>query len=242
MAAPTVTPHDQIQVKICGITNLADAQVAIEAGADLIGFIFYPKSPRYVAPEAIRDWGLGTGDWGSGRDVDSQSPVPSPQSPVPKFVGVFVDEDPARVAEIIEIAGLDFVQLHGAETTEILAGLSPRAFKALRPASADQAEDEADHFAPFGAPDGPQLMVDAYDPNHYGGTGKKADWNVAAAIAQRVPRLLLAGGLTPVNVADAVRTVRPWGVDVSSGVELSPGRKDHDAVRAFITAAKGALS
>ena len=125
---------------------------------------------------------------------------------------------------------------------KVLAGLSPRAFKALRPASADQAEDEADHFAPFGAPDGPQLMVDAYDPNHYGGTGKKADWNVAAAIAQRVPRLLLAGGLTPANVADAVRTVRPWGVDVSSGVEISPGRKDHDAVRAFITAAKGALS
>jgi phosphoribosylanthranilate isomerase len=235
MAAATVTPHDQIQVKICGITNLADAQVAIEAGADLLGFIFYPKSPRYIAPEAIRDWGLGT-------DALTRSPIPNHQSPITKLVGVFVDEDPARVAEIIEIVGLDFVQLHGAETTEILAGLSPRAFKALRPATAEQAEDEAARFAPFGAPAGPQLMVDAYDPNHYGGTGKKADWNVAAAIAQRVPRLLLAGGLTPVNVADAVRTVRPWGVDVSSGVELSPGRKDHDAVRAFIAAAKGALS
>jgi phosphoribosylanthranilate isomerase len=85
-------------------------------------------------------------------------------------------------------------------------------------------------------------MVDAYDPNHYGGTGKKADWHTAAVLAQRIPRLLLAGGLTPGNVAEAVRIVRPWGVDVSSGVEISPGRKDHDAVRAFITAAKGALS
>lgn len=231
MAAPTLIP----KVKICGITNPADAQVAIEAGADLIGFIFYPKSPRYIAPEAIRDWGLAT-------TSSTLSPVPYPQSQSPKLVGVFVDEDPARIAEIIEIVGLDFVQLHGAESTEILTGLSPRAFKALRPATAQQAEDEATCFAPFGAPDGPQLMVDAYDPNHYGGTGKKADWHVAAAIAQFVPRLLLAGGLTPDNVAAAVRAVRPWGVDVSSGVEISPGRKNHDAVKAFVAAAKGAIS
>ncbi|MEZ4634051.1 MAG: phosphoribosylanthranilate isomerase [Caldilineaceae bacterium] len=115
MAAPTLIP----KVKICGITNPADAEVAIQAGADLIGFIFYPKSPRYIAPEAIRDWGLGTGSL-------TRSPGPDSQSPIPKLVGVFVDEEPVRIAEIIEIVGLDFVQLHGAETPEILAGLARR--------------------------------------------------------------------------------------------------------------------
>ena len=96
----------------------------------------------------------------------------------------------------------------------------------------------ASRLAPLGLGDGPQLLIDAYAPAQYGGTGKKADWHVAAELAQRYPRLMLAGGLTPGNVAQAVRAVRPWAVDVSSGVEVAPGRKDHDAVRAFIRAAK----
>ncbi len=226
MAAP--------QVKICGITNLADAQAAILAGADMLGFNFYAKSARCVEPDLVRDLRLEIREWRSRRESSAH-----PQSL--KLVGIFVDESPVRVAEIIEIAGLDYAQLHGSEPTEMLTGLAPRAFKALRPASASQAETEAARFAPFGTPDGPQLLIDAYDPNHYGGTGKKTDWHTAAALAQRYPRLLLAGGLTPENVAEAVRTVHPWGVDVSSGVELSPGRKDHDALRAFVAAAKGAL-
>jgi len=224
-------------VKICGITNLADARVAVEADADLLGFIFYPKSPRYVAPETvaeivreIRDWRLEIGN----RDANLPSPIP-------KFVGVFVNESTARINEILTLAQLDYAQLHGNETPAMLTQLAGRAYKALRPASAEEAVVGADQFARLGPVDGPRVMIDAYDPNLYGGTGKTADWHVAAALARRYPGILLAGSLTAENVATAMQMVQPWGVDVSSGVEAAPGRKDHAKVRAFVQAAKNQI-
>ena len=132
---------------------------------------------------------------------------------------------------------LDLAQLHGEEDPELLALLARRAFKALRPRSVVEAEADATRYARFGPGSGPDLLVDAYHPDARGGTGLAGDWNLATGLA-RQHRLLLAGGLTPGNVANAIHQVRPWGVDVASGVEAAPGRKDHDQVRAFIAAAK----
>lgn len=209
------------QVKICGITNLEDACAAVEAGADLLGFVFYPPSPRYVAPEVVRDIAARL-----------------PRAGV-TLVGVFVNESLGGVLRILDRAGLDLAQLSGDEPVELAAALTGRAYKGLRPRTAAELRAQA---AAYGAGPGdaraPDLLVDAYHPRHYGGTGQTTDWATAAALA-RERRLLLAGGLTPENVAEAVRTVRPWGVDVSSGVEARPGRKDHAAVRQFIATVKG---
>ncbi len=216
-----------IQVKICGITNLADAQVAVEAGTDLLGFILYAKSPRYIEPmrvaEIIRALRRATTE-------ERRSPL--------KFVGVFVHEPVERIQTILAETGLDYAQLHSDESPEALRTLAGQSFKVLRPTDREQALAAADQFAPLGPLPGPALMVDAHDPNAYGGTGKTTDWHTAATIARQHPGLLLAGGLTPDNVAEAIRIVQPWGVDVSSGVEAAPGRKDHAKVRAFIAAAK----
>lgn len=226
-------------VKICGLTNLDDARVAVNAGADLLGFIFYAKSPRYVAPEqaAAIVRALRKDD----KMTDDKMTVLNPQSSIsqsPRFVGVFVNASVAEIGAVVDTVGLDLVQLHGNETEEWFAPLGGRAYKALRPADAATAEAQAAHFAPLGCADGPSLMIDAYDPGAYGGTGKQADWHVAAALARRHPGLLLAGGLTPTNVAAAIDRVRPWGVDVGSGVEAEPGRKDHEKVRRFVQAVK----
>ncbi|CAN5372326.1 phosphoribosylanthranilate isomerase [soil metagenome] len=217
-----------VRVKICGLTNLEDAQAAVEAGADLLGFIFYPKSPRYVAPETVAEIIRTI----RGRRLESTS------TNLPQFVGVFVNESLKRITDILAFANLDYAQLHGNETAEMVGHFQGRAFKALRPASAEAALSAAIEFAPLSSSSGPGFMLDAYDPNLYGGTGKTADWHVAAQLAQQHPGLLLAGSLTADNVAEAIRIVQPWGVDVSSGVEATPGRKDHAKVRAFIRNAK----
>ncbi len=214
---------NNVRVKICGLTNLEDAQVAVEAGADLLGFIFYPKSPRYVAPETV---------------AEIIKAITLPIANRPKFVGVFVDEAPEQIATVLAATGLDYAQLHGNETPEILTACQGRAFKALHPSSAEAAFSAVAQFAAIGFKPGPGFMLDAYDPHLYGGTGKTADWHVAAKLAQQHPGLLLAGSLTPDNVAEAIRVVQPWGVDVSSGVEATPGRKAHAKVRAFIQNAK----
>lgn len=211
-------------VKICGLTNIEDAQVALEAGADLLGFILYPKSPRYVEPEQVRDI--------------LQTVKQDEGARAAKFVGVFVNETPAYVRTTLDDTALDYAQLHSEEPPAVLQRLRPCAFKALRPANAAEAEHEAARYADLGPADGPRWMIDAYDPHAYGGTGKRADWHTAAALARRYPGLLLAGGLTPENVAEAMRTVRPWGVDVASGVEAEPGRKDHERVREFVRAVR----
>jgi phosphoribosylanthranilate isomerase len=213
-----------VKVKICGLTNLADAQAALAAGADMLGFIFFPKSPRYIAPEQVRE---------IIRLLDRRPPPAMTCHACPPAagdrrlavttVGVFVDESSAAVAHILDFCGLDLAQLHGEEPPEMVAGdLHGRSYKALRPRSLDEALDLASQY----------VLASSL-----GGTGETGDWSLAAALAGRYP-LLLAGGLCPANVAEAVRAVRPWGVDVSSGVESAPGQKDHAAVRAFVAAAK----
>ncbi|MEM7034053.1 MAG: phosphoribosylanthranilate isomerase [Chloroflexota bacterium] len=211
----------QTKIKICGLTNFADAQVAVEAGADMLGFIFFKPSPRYVAPETVKDI-VAT--------IKSQVPTP------PRFVGVFVNESLDFVAETVAKCDLDLAQLHGEEKVEFIDAFSGQAFKACNPRSLAEAEAAATTFltqttAPF-------IMMDAYHPQLRGGTGHTGDWAVAAQIAQDHD-LLLAGGLTPDNVATAIEQVNPWGVDVASGVEARKGKKDHGKVRAFIQAARG---
>jgi phosphoribosylanthranilate isomerase len=147
-------------------------------------------------------------------------------------VGVFVNSPLEEVRSILEIAQIDLAQLHGDEPVSVVDQLNGRGFKALRPTSETEAEIDAEWFAPYG-PNAPVLLVDAYRKDQYGGTGHTADWSIATKLAQRYP-ILLAGGLTPDNVAEAVRQVRPWGVDVASGVECVPGKKDAAKMRAFV--------
>ena len=209
-----------VWVKICGITRLADAHAALEAGADALGFNFYPPSPRYITPE---------------RAAEIIAALPETAC----HVGVFVNAELATVREIVETCHLDYVQLHGNEPPAFVGALWPRAFKGLRPRSAAEAEAQASIYAPLGPTDtaAPTLLLDAYQPGQYGGTGQQGNWTLAAHLASRY-RIFLAGGLTPENVAEAIRQVRPWGVDVASGVESAPGIKDHDKVRRFIQEAK----
>jgi phosphoribosylanthranilate isomerase len=213
------------RVKICGITRLGDALAAAEAGADMLGFNFYERSPRYIAPPecarivaGLRDRGLAT-----------------------CAVGVFVNAPPGVVLATLESCDLDLAQLHGDEPPEMLSELDGRAFKAIRPQTLAEAEAEARRYTrdEAGAIRGhrPALLLDAARAGQYGGTGATANWSLASGLAASYP-ILLAGGLRPENVAEALRTVRPWGVDVASGVELAPGRKDHRAVAQFVAAVR----
>jgi len=234
-----------VKVKICGLTNLADAQAALAAGADMLGFIFFPKSPRYIPPERAREIVQALKfDRRPPTAVACHSCPPAVSGPWSAVVtvGVFVDEPSAAVAQVLAFCGLDLAQLHGEEPPEMVTGdLRGRSFKALHPRSLDEALDLASRYAPPSPLRGedcrPAFLVDAYHPHLRGGTGEPGDWSLAATLASRYP-LLLAGGLSPANVAEAVRAVRPWGVDVSSGVESAPGQKDHAALRAFVIAAK----
>ncbi|MFN8412090.1 MAG: phosphoribosylanthranilate isomerase [Anaerolineales bacterium] len=200
------------KIKICGIKTVQDALAAMEAGADLIGFNFYPKSPRYI-------------DVGICRDIMS---VMRKYGHV-TYVGVFVNSPVEEVQGTIETCGLSFAQLHGDETPEMLNALNGKAFKAFRGIPSDITGYERN--------EAPALLVDAAVKGVYGGSGVTADWSVAAELAKRYP-LLLAGGLTPENVAEAVRQVKPWGVDVASGVESEPGKKDAAKMSAFVKAVK----
>ena len=210
-----------MKVKICGITNLEDAQAAIDAGVDLLGFNFYAKSPRYVSPEV------------AGAIVER---IRSSHR-VPTLIGVFVNSSLEEVQSILQAVNLDLAQLHGDEPPEFLAQLNGCGFKALRPVSTEDAEANAARCAPHVSKE-PALLVDAYRKDQYGGTGQVGDWSIAAKLAESYP-ILLAGGLTPENVTQAIRQVKPWGVDVASGVEASPRRKDVEKMRAFVQAAKG---
>ncbi len=212
-----------MKIKICGITTVEDGLAAAGAGADFLGFIFYPKSSRYVTFEQAGAVMAA---------VRRQFRQAAPQG-----VGVFVNAPPAVVRQALYTAGLAYAQLHGDEGPEAVTAQRGRAYKALRPATLAEGEAAVERFAPLGPVGGPGLLVDAYHPALYGGAGEPGDWALAAALARRVPRLLLAGGLTPTNVFAAIRAVQPWGVDVSSGVEVAPGRKDHARLRAFVQAA-----
>lgn len=211
-----------ITIKICGITSLEDGRLALDAGADYLGFILYPPSPRYIEPERV-------GEILEALRKERKTVV---------GVGVFVNEPLARVEEILEQSGLTYAQLHGGEPPVQLEALGRRGFKAIRPSSLEEATADAEWYAPLSPPEGPQLLIDAYDAHAYGGTGKRADWESAAEMARLYPRLMLAGGLTPDNVERALETVNPWGVDLSSGVEVRPGKKDPEKVRRFVDAVR----
>lgn len=203
------------RVKICGITDLEDARHASVCGADALGFIFYPGSPRFIDPDQAK--------W-----------IIADLPPLVTTVGLFVNEAPARIREIVDFCGLDTVQLHGDEQPDQCSFPRCRVIKAVR------LKKQMSHSEACDAYQVSALLLDAYVPDRFGGTGHRCDWAQAALIAAQ-HRVILAGGLNPENVAEAVRQVRPYGVDVSSGVESKPGRKDPEKVARFIRAAKEAL-
>jgi phosphoribosylanthranilate isomerase len=199
-------------VKICGITNEQDALVAVAMGADAIGFIFAP-SPRQVAAGAVA---------GIVRRLPHEVIT----------VGVFRDAHPERVVDVVRTAGLRAAQLHGHESPEEVAFVAERVPLVIKAfAAASPSVDEASSYR------ADAVMIDAPSP----GSGKVFDWRLAEGLP-RTRRLILAGGLDPTNVAEAIRRVHPWGVDVSSGVEFAPGHKDARLVRAFIQAARSCES
>jgi phosphoribosylanthranilate isomerase len=197
-------------VKICGITNEDDALFAVAMGADAVGFIFAP-SPRQVAVQQVYD-------------ITRRLP------PEILTVGVFRDEAPSRVIDMVNTAGLKAAQLHGHETPAQVAEVAAQIRWVIKAVAAGSVD--ARRANEFGTD---MVLVDAPAP----GSGKVFDWSLMEDVAEG-PRIILAGGLDPDNVAEAVRTVRPWGVDVSSGVEKAPGRKDALKVKAFIERARAA--
>jgi len=199
-------------VKICGITRPQDAERAVALGATAIGFIFWPSSPRRVGLEAARSIG---------------QLVPASVLKV----GVFVDAPAAEIARTVGEAGLDAVQLHGSESPDLVRGVEARVIKAVALGSPD-AEAQIAQWT------GTTLLLDAHDPVRHGGTGRVVDWDRAAGVA-RLHEVILAGGLNPENVAEAVRRVRPAGIDVSSGVEQTPGVKDLVKLAALFDALAG---
>jgi phosphoribosylanthranilate isomerase len=205
-------PPEMSEVKICGLTNVDDALRCIAAGADAIGLNFWPASPRCVDTRVARAIVAAGGDHA-------------------QMVGVFVDFSLAQIREILLKTGIAWAQLHGAEPPETLAALLPHAYKAI--SVKDGSAIELARTYP-----GEHILLDASVPGMPGGTGRTFDWAIAAEV-QKERKLTLAGGLTPDNVAQAVATVKPFRVDVASGVESAPGRKDPNLVKRFIDAAKG---
>jgi len=200
------------KVKICGITSLEDAQAAVAAGADAIGLVFYPPSSRYVTPEIAAQIVAGLG-------------------PFVTTVGLFVNEEAAVVKDTLALTGLQLLQFHGDESAQYCEQFKRPYIKALR-MSPDL--DPLQAMAAF--PQACGYLFDAWQPDKFGGTGKTFDWQRIAGLAS--DNLILAGGLNPDNVEAAVQAVRPYAVDVSGGVELAPGKKDHRALKAFISSAK----
>ncbi|MGA8677490.1 MAG: phosphoribosylanthranilate isomerase [Candidatus Acidiferrales bacterium] len=201
-----------VKVKICGITNWTDARNALEAGADFLGFNFYRKSPRYIAPAAAR------------RIVRR---LPEGVS----SVGVFVNEPEEETLLIARQVGLDFLQLHGDETPKVVSHLRRTlpVIKALRVHGALRSAELA-RFKAASA-----VLIDGFDRKLRGGTGKQVNWNLAKR-ASRNRRVFLAGGLTPENAVEAVITAQPYAIDVCSGVESRPGKKDARRMRALVQA------
>ncbi len=204
-------------VKICGLTSKEDALIATEAGADFLGFVFYQGSPRFVHPETCM------------RIVEALKGYPV------QCIGVFVNHPVEEMQTILQSCGLALAQLSGDEPPESLECMAGKAFKAIRPASMQALEDTLRLYPPHHP--APAFLLDAYQPGAYGGTGASANLEIARRLAMRLP-VLLAGGLTPENVAERIAHVRPWGVDVSSGVEASPGKKDAERIRRFIHAVR----
>jgi len=202
------------KVKICGITNLEDARVAAEAGADALGFVFCEQSPRCVTTDMAAA-------------VISQLPLHIIK------VCVFVNNDPDVVRRAIGQCGLNMLQFHGDEQPDYCLQFGLMSMKAFRVLNAQSLEALSAYKTDA-------WLLDAYAPNKFGGTGETFNWDLALDAQRRGRPIFLAGGLTPENVAQAVQRVHPYGVDVSSGVEAGPGKKDHEKVKNFISAAKQA--
>ncbi len=200
-------------VKICGITRLEDAQAAVTAGANALGFVFWPTSPRYIEPSQARK-------------------IVETLPPFVVSVGVFVDQPVNEVNRIVTDVDLKAVQLHGEETEAYIAQVrSQSVIKAIAVGK--------EHVPAFSKwPKSAMILLDVHDPVRKGGTGHVIDWVVAHEIAQLRP-IILAGGLTPENVGSAIERVRPYGIDVSSGVETKPGIKDHERIKALFEAVHG---
>jgi len=201
-----------VKVKICGITNLEDALAAVQAGADAIGFIFFEKSPRFIP-------------------VEEAAKIRRFINPFVHIVGVFVDPTYTFAREVIERVELDFIQFHGNESPELCRLFGEKAIKAFR---------VKNDFSPETCRlyENMVWLLDTYSQSTHGGTGMTFDWKIATQVKALNPNIILSGGLTPENVAEAINIVRPLAVDVSSGVEISPGKKDKDKIKKFIKAAK----
>jgi phosphoribosylanthranilate isomerase len=212
-----------VRVKICGITNIDDARAAIEAGADMLGFNFYHRSPRFIEAAEVKKIVESLRSEIEGRGLT--------------MVGVFVNEvSPDAVADIVNEAGLNAVQLHGDESIEFCATLKQLLngkllIKVLRVTNT---------FAPAETQryDADAIMLDAFHREMRGGTGQIVDWTVARSARELVPRLFLAGGLSPENVAEAIAEVQPFAVDACSSLESTPGKKSAEQMKAFVRAAR----
>ncbi len=221
-----------MKIKICGITTLQDALAAIEAGADMIGFNFYPQSPRYITPAVCASILRLLGDIRAGATG----------------VGVFVNAPVEEIKAILDETGLEIAQLSGDEPTDNLEILGDRGYKALRLSSNGTSNHHVvtqasagtiQNYTSLRKSEPPGFLLDSLVRGAYGGTGVVADWEQAASLSRQYT-FLLAGGLTPDNVGEAISTVRPWGVDVASGVEAAPGKKDAGKIRQFIQNARKA--
>lgn len=202
------------KIKICGITNFDDARAAIDFGADALGFVFFKESPRNILPKKAAA-------------IIAKLPV------FTTTVGVFVNAPPEEIQKIADETGIHILQLHGDESPESCC-LSRRVIKGIRVKSLESLEPlkRYQHFVSA-------FLLDTYAPNMLGGTGHVFNWDIAIE-AKTLGRIILAGGLTPENISEAVRRVKPYAVDVSSGVEIEKGKKDHQKMRLFIERAKAA--
>ena len=203
-----------VKVKICGITHIEDALAAVEAGADALGFMFYEKSPRNVSAKTAQD-------------IIRRLP------PFVAKVGVFVSAAEETIRKAVAECGLDTLQFHGNETPEFCRKFAPiKIYKAFR-------IQNLESLQPLPAYETDAWLLDSFAADRMGGTGAKFNWDLAFEAKKLGRPIILAGGLTPENVADAIRGVRPYAVDVSSGVESKPGKKDAMKMQAFVQAAKG---
>jgi phosphoribosylanthranilate isomerase len=203
-----------IRIKICGITNIEDALAAVDYGADALGFVFFEKSPRYITPEKAKE-------------------IVSYLPPFITTIGVFVNEETEKIKEVLEFTGIDVLQLHGDEQPDscrtwhrVIKAFRVRDFTDLKPLEKYRCS---------------AILLDTYCPESFGGTGQMFNWDIAVE-AKRFGRIVLSGGLNPDNIEKAIRWVRPYAVDVSSGVEEKKGKKDLKKMKAFIETAKAALT
>ncbi|HRE48253.1 MAG TPA: phosphoribosylanthranilate isomerase [Aggregatilineales bacterium] len=213
------------RIKLCGITNLADMTAAVHAGADYIGFITFHVSPRRVSYDTVKT----LMELLRGLDVER----------VPQCIGVFVEPDPTEVERFVVECKLQGAQIHRA-SAEVYAEIQRRlhgvCYPVIQPRTVQEALDALPTNALPAPPWIPHLLMDTYHKELAGGTGQTGNMEIARALQERLPRFMLAGGLTPENVGEVVRTVRPWAVDVSSGIEAAPGKKDHTKMAAFVAA------